>query len=340
MKWNRKFICPLIIIGSIWLVTGGCKKDLYRVDVSSIYLEIKIKRFEIDLFSLDYDSIEEKIPWFYNKYGEFFDLYNYEIINIGDAKQRTYPEYLKIFLTDYLNNEVYHKTMEVFPDLTNLERELTGAFRHYKYHFPEKEIPEIITYVSRFNQSVVTAEGIIGIGLDKYLGRDEDYYVQLGLNRYTILNMHSGKIPSDCMMAWGLSEFEYNDSVDNLLSNMIYNGQIMFFVKSMLPNHPDSLVMGFTSSQMQFCIMNEDRMWEYLIGEKLLFETDRVTISKFTGYGPFTADFTRESPARAAVWIGWRIVEAYAKNNPDRSLADIMHDKNYHRILTLSKYNP
>jgi len=330
----------LIIIGSIWLVTGGCKKDLYRVDVSSIDLEIKIKRFEIDLFSLDYDSIEEKIPWFYNKYGEFFDLYNYEIINIGDAKQRTYPEYLKIFLTDYLNNEVYHKTMEVFPDLTNLERELTGAFRHYKYHFPEKEIPEIITYVSRFNQSVVTAEGIIGIGLDKYLGRDEDYYVQLGLNRYTILNMHSGKIPSDCMMAWGLSEFEYNDSVDNLLSNMIYNGQIMFFVKSMLPNHPDSLVMGFTSSQMQFCIMNEDRMWEYLIGEKLLFETDRVTISKFTGYGPFTADFTRESPARAAVWIGWRIVEAYAKNNPDRSLADIMHDKNYHRILTLSKYNP
>jgi hypothetical protein len=121
---------------------------------------------------------------------------------------------------------------------------------------------------------------------------------------------------------------------------MIYNGQIMFFVKSMLPGHPDSLVMGFTSSQMKFCSMNEDRMWEYLIEEKLLFETDRMIISKFTGYGPFTADFTRESPARAAVWIGWRIVEAYAKNNPDESLADIMHEKNYHRILTLSKYNP
>ena len=340
MKWNSKFIYPLMMTGFIWLIMSGCKKDIYRVDVSSIDLEIKIKRFEVDLFSLDYDSIEEKIPWFYNKYGEFFDLYNYEIINIGDAKQSTYPEYLKIFLTDYLNNQVYYKTMEVFPDLTNLERKLTDAFRHYKYHFPEKEIPEIITYISRFNQSVVTAEGIIGIGLDKYLGRDEDYYARLGLNRYTILNMHREKIPSDCMMAWGLSEFEYNDSVDNLLSNMIYNGQIMFFVQSMLPGHPDSLIMGFTSSQMRFCRMNEDRMWEYLIEEKLLFETNRMIISKFTGYGPFTADFTRESPARAAVWIGWRIVEAYAKNNPDKSLADIIHEKNYHRILTLSKYNP
>jgi len=340
MKWNRKFIGPVIVSGLFLFGFSGCKKNPYQVDISSLDLEVKIKRFEVDLFSLEYDSIENKIPWFYHKYGEFFDLYNYRIINIGDANQKTYPEYLKIFLTDYLNNEVYQKTMEIYPDLTDLERELTLAFRHYKYHFTEKEVPEIITYVSRFNQSVVTAEGIIGIGLDKYLGTNTDYYIQLGLNQYTIRNMHKGKIPSDCLMAWGLSEFEFNDSVNNLLSNMIYNGQIMFFVKSMLPDQPDSLIMGFTSPQMQFCIMNEDRMWEYLIEKKLLFETDRMTINKFTGYGPFTRDFTRESPARAAIWIGWRIVEAYAENNPDKSLADIMQEKNYQQILTLAKYNP
>jgi len=294
----------------------------------------------MDLFTLDWDSIQEKIPWFYEKYGDFFDLYNYRIINIGGAGDRTYPEYLKLFLTDYLNNEVYHKTMEVFPDLTGLEKELTSAFRHYRYYFPSMEIPEIITYVSRFNQSIVTAEGMIGIGLDKYLGRETDYYKQLGLNQYTILNMHREKIPSDCIMAWGLSEFEYNDSVDNLLSNMLYHGQIMFFVKSMLPDQHDSLIMGFTSPQMRFCMMNEDRMWEYLIEQKLLFETDRMTISKFTGYGPFTKDFSHESPARAAVWIGWKIVEAYARNNPEKSLYDIMNITNYQQLLASSKYDP
>lgn len=336
---DKSKITIKIILGLLILFTG-CKKDPYKVDISSEDLQIKIKRFEMDLFDTDLDSIEASIPGFYYKYGDFFDLYNYEIINIGGADQRTYPEYLKIFLTDYLNYEVYKKTIETYPDLGDLEKELTLAFRHYHHYYPDNAIPEIITYISRFNQSVVTTEGIIGIGLDKYLGRECDYYRQLGLNQYFIVNMHGIKIPSDCMMAWALSEYEYNDSVDNLLSNMVYNGQIMFYVKSMLPHQADSLIMGFTADEMSFCRNNEGRMWEYLIENKLLFETNRTIIRKFTGSGPFTKDFTSESPARAAVWLGWRIVEAYSRNNPGVSLKDIMEEQDYQKILTLSKYNP
>jgi hypothetical protein len=336
---NKNKIGLKIIMGLL-IILAGCKKDPYKVDISSEDLTIHIKRLEMDLFETDFDSIEASIPGFYNKYGDFFDLYNYKIINIGGADQTTYPEYLKIFLTDYLNYAVYKKTIETYPDLDDLERELTLAFRYYHHYFPGKVIPEIITYISRFNQSVVTAQGIIGIGLDKYLGRGCDYYRQLGLNQYFILNMHREKIPSDCMMAWALSEYEYNDSVDNLLSNIVYNGQIMFFVKSMLPHQPDSLIMGFTGDEMNFCRNNEGRMWEYLIEHKLLFETNLTTIRKFTGPGPFTKDFTGESPARAAVWLGWRIVEAYSRNNPELGLKDIMEEQDYQKILTLSRYNP
>jgi len=154
------------------------------------------------------------------------------------------------------------------------------------------------------------------------------------------VNMYREKIPSDCIMAWALSEYEFNDSTDNLLSNMVYNGQIMFYVKSMLPHQPDSLIMGFTGDEMNFCRNNEARMWEYLIENKLLFETERSVIRKFTGDGPFTKDFTSESPARAAVWLGWRIVESYSENNPKLSLKDIIEVRDYQKILTLSKYDP
>jgi hypothetical protein len=335
-----KYKITIIIILGLGLLLAGCRKDPYKVDISSEDLQIKIKRFEIDLFDTDLDSIEASIPGFYKEYGDFFDLFNYKIINIGGAGQRTYPDYLKIFLTDYLNNEVFKRTVAIYPDLDDLEQELTLAFRHYHHYFTEKPIPDIITYISRFNQSVVTAEGIIGIGLDKYLGRDCDYYKQLGLNQYMILNMYREKIPSDCMMAWALSEYEYNDSTDNLLSNMVYNGQIMFWVKSMLAHQPDSLIMGFTGDEMNFCRNNEGRMWEYLIENKLLFETNRTIIRKFTGNGPFTKDFTSESPARAAVWLGWRIVEAYSRNNPGLNLEEITEEQDYQKILTLSKYNP
>jgi hypothetical protein len=108
----------------------------------------------------------------------------------------------------------------------------------------------------------------------------------------------------------------------------------------MLPEQPDSLIMGFTAEQMGFCLNNESRMWEYLVEEKVLFNTDRMTIQKFTGNGPFTGDFTRESPARAAVWLGWRMVEDYMRHNNRITLRDLMYENDYQKILTLSKYNP
>ena len=103
----------------------------------------------------------------------------------------------------------------------------------------------------------------------------------------------------------------------------------------MTPNPNDPMIVS-----PHVCLNNEARMWEYLVENKLLFATDRITIRKFTGVGPFTKDFTNESPARAAVWIGWRIVEAYSRKNPDIGLRDIMKEQDYQKILTLSEYNP
>ncbi|MBL7111819.1 MAG: hypothetical protein ISS19_07760 [Bacteroidales bacterium] len=341
MRSKIKHLRPLILLFIFFLLTViACRKDPYQVNVSHIDLNLTIHRLEYDMFTLTLDSIEESIPGLANKYGAFFDLFNYRIINIGGADQPVYPEYLLYFLTDQLNNEVYARVMQVFPDISWLETELTEAFRHYRYYFPQKDIPELVTYVSRFNQSVVTAEGYIGIGLDKYLGPETEYYEQLGLHSYMIMNMHPSKISSDCIVAWLLSEYEMNDSAYNLLAEMIYQGQIMYGVKSMLPNQPDSLIMGFTAGQMAFCRLNEEQMWEYLVEHKLLFETERFEISKFTGYGPFTSEFTNSSPARAAVWMGWRIVEQYARRNPGMSLAVLMEQDDYQRILTESKYSP
>ncbi len=318
----------------------SCGKTTYRTDISGIELDLEIKRFERDLFSIDFDSISESTSFFYDRYGDFFDLFNYRIINIGGARQLTYPDYLKSFLTDYLNHRVYLETMEVFPDLGELELILSDAFKRYRYHFPGREVPEIFSFVSRFNQSIVTSEGILGIGLDNYLGTGCEYYPNLGLHRYQILNMHPGKIPGDCMTGWAITEFEFNDSVDNVLANMIYHGKMACFTKWMLPDEPDSLIMGFSAGQMKFCRNNEAKMWEYLVEHIILFETDRMSIQKFTGNGPFTGNFTHESPARASVWLGWRIVEEYLRRNPELTLRDLMMEDDYQKILTLSRYNP
>ena len=335
--WKFGFLVLFIVTA---ILLPSCRNSPYESDISGVELELEIQRFERDLFEVNLDSIPESVDFFYERYGDFFDLFNFRIIQIGGARQITYPDYLKSFLTDYLNNQVYLETLRKFPELKVQEELLSDAFKRYRVHFPGREIPRIISFISRFNQSIVTAEGILGIGLDNYLGADHEFYVRLGLNQYQIDNMYSGKIPSDCMMGWGMSEFEYQDSADNVLSNMIYHGKMAFFTKMMLPAEADSVIMGFSAGQMNFCRNNESTMWEYLVEHKMLFETDRMSILKFTGSGPFTRDFTPESPARAAVWLGWRIVEEYMRRNPEITLEDLMRDNDFQKILALSKYNP
>jgi len=329
----------LIIISGL-LILSACRKDPYQVYFPEGQLEMKIKRLESDLFSLDLDSISAKIPLFYDNYGDFFDLYNTRVINIGGSGLVTYPQYLTVFLTDYLNNEVYRATMETYPDLTELERQLSEAFSHYNYFFPDRQIPALYSFISRFNHSIVIADSVLAVGLDKYLGTGSEYYQRLGLHSYLVKNMHPEKILSDCISSWCLTEFLYNDSVDNVLSNMIYNGKILYLTKSLLPGHPDHLIAGFTDMELQFCQTNEDVMWEYLIENKILFLSDRLSIQKFTGNGPFTKEFSDASPARAAVWIGWRIIEDYARRNPGLSMQEIMNENDYQKILALSRYNP
>ncbi len=72
----------------------------------------------------------------------------------------------------------------------------------------------------------------------------------------------------------------------------------------------------------------------------LLFESDRMTIMKYTGVGPYTKAFTTESPARAAVWLGWKIIESYTRKFPDLQLSDLMKENDYQKILTLQGIIP
>ena len=323
-----------------FLFISCSKNNPYEADVSDEQVEIKIKRLDKDLFNVTLDSLHKEIPALNNKYGNFFELYNRNIINLGGSNSKDYPDRLTGFITDYVINQVHQRTMEVFPELKDTENKLTSGFKHYKHYFPEKTVPAVYSYIGGFNQSIVVDDSVLAVGLDKYLGRDCEFYDKLGWSEYLQKNMYKEKIPSDCMKAWAQTEWEFNDSVDNILSNMLYRGKLLYFTKSMLPEEPDTLIMGFTSDELNWCKANEKQIWDYLIEHKLLFKTDYMTINKFVNPAPFTTGFPRESPGRAINWLGWKIIEEYMKRNKNVSLKELMHENDYQKVLAESKYHP
>ena len=148
-------------------------------------------------------------------------------------------------------------------------------------------------------------------------------------------------IVPDCMKGWATSEFEYDNSQKDLLSKMVYNGKILYFMDALLPHIENSRKIGYTSDQIIWCKHNESNIWAFFIEHKLLYSTDHAENIKYIGEAPFTPGFPEGSPGRVGQWLGWQIVRAYMDNNPDVSLSELMEEENdAQKILTKSKYKP
>lgn len=329
------------IFNVLLLVTlHGCNRNPLDIDISKSTLHIEIQRFDEEIFTLDFDTINEAITAFYELYNDFYDVYNVHVINIGPASQKYYGSYLSMFANDPNNKEVFTETARVFEDITEIEEQLSDAFSRYQYHFPDSSVPVLVAYIGGFNHKLFTVNNFIGIGLDQYLGRDSRYYDLLETPEYLQYNQHPGKLATDIINVWGSAKYSFNDSVDNVLNRMIYGGLLLWFNDVLLPDVADSIKIGFSPDQMLWCRNNESQMWTYLVEKKLLFATDPLDIRKLTDEAPNTYFFTPESPGRASVWLGWKIVKEYVKRNPGLTVSEIMSERDYQKILRESKYHP
>lgn len=332
-------ICALSVLPGIY----SCRRNQYKIRISPVRkVNIEIKRLEKDLFEADPAEIAGKLPALKNKYDGFLQLFSY-VINTGNINDQSFGDYLAKFCTDKQNNEVYGMTIKKYPDVNFVRTGLEDAFRHYIYYFPHKTVPAVYTCITGFNNSIITGDSALGISLDRYLGADCKYYPALEIYKYMAARMTEEYIVPDCIYGWGSSEWDFSSmkyNPANVLAEIIHEGKLKYFEKCMLPDVPDNIIFGFTADQMKFCRNNEGRMWQYLVEHDLMFKTDQFVIKKLIGDAPFTSYFTNESPGRASVWTGFRIIESYMSKHKGIKLEDLMNNTDVQGILEMAKYNP
>ena len=328
-------ICLILLYGC-----GHDENKLDKVDVSGIKVNLKVHRFDKALFAIPPDSISSNIPKLEKEFGEFFNLFCARIINIGGSNSRDFEILLKKYVSDYNMLTVYNDCNKNFDNVSEITNNLASGFKYYKSYFPKKNIPEIYFFMGGFNKSIVTSENILGIGLERYLGTNYSYYPRLGLAAYQSYRMQKEFIVPDCFRAIAWADYQYNDSIDDLIHQMIYQGKVQYFIDAMLPELPDTVKFAYSKSQWDWCVANEKTMWSYLIDNKQLFITGEMDVKRYIDDAPFTTMFPHDSPGRTGVWMGWKIVSNYMKNHPEISLEKLMKENNYEVILDGSKYNP
>ncbi|SMO68808.1 hypothetical protein SAMN06265379_1056 [Saccharicrinis carchari] len=322
------------------VIVFSCRDKTMHPDVSDIQVNFELFPIYQEIHGVDTLKIDSEISPIVNRHKDFMRAYAFKMINLGNPQAPDFPERMYDFITYPANKDIYAKSNEIFPDFKDFRRELESGFRHYKYYFPEVSIPNIYLMISGFSQSIAVDSAWVGVSIEKYLGEDCEFYEWLNIPKYLRRGMTKEKMAPDVLRAIALTNFTYNKQVDDLINNMIFKGKVRYFVHRMFPDIQDTLLFDYTPQQMHWCQEHEADMWASLVEWKHLFEEDRMTIQKYTGDAPFTANFGNNSAPRAGEFIGYKIVKAYIKNNKHISLKELMEETDGRKILAASKYRP
>ena len=328
-----KIITSLLIL-VVFLSCQNSEQKSLQIDPSELAeIKVEIKRYGKALFEIDTTHFRAGLIKIQPEFAYFLDADLNDTANINQ---------LFSFVSDSQTRRLYQKTLEAYPDLNQLEEELSDAFSRYHYFFTENTIPEIFTYVSDlyYERPVWMKDSVLVVALDIYLGRDFFLYPHLGLPQYKIRCMESVYISADIMKILYFKEVWSNQKQNTLLDRMITGGKILYYLDAVLPALPDTVKLCYSKKQLIWAEENEKSVWAFIVHDELLYSTDYKTQANLILDGPFTKGFSGESPSRLGVFIGWHIVQEYMLKHPEFSLQELMNVKDAQLILQQSGYKP
>jgi len=320
----------------IFLVVFSCSSgnDRRKPDISDIEIgKIKVSRYEQALFAVDKSNLKFELQKLQPQFPMFLH---------GDLNDTLNLKRIRDYLNDTLLMAVFKDSQKLWPDLSNLESELTEAFRHYKNYYPRKKLPDVYTYISGFDYEypVQYFDNHLLIALDMYLGANYPRYKKLGVANYMLRRFSKEYLVRDCMFTIARSETDVLKSGPSLLDKMILEGKLLWFTGIMLPDLPASVLFDYTQAQWEWATKAESTVWAFLIENELLYSGEMQPIQKFIYDGPYTSYFGVESPPRLGSYIGWQIITSFMNRHTEITPEELMKNNNPQEILNQSGYKP
>src|ERR1700748_1367536 len=122
---------------SLLLTACGRHKD---VDVSNIAVDVKIDRFDKEFDAMRTKPMAQQAAYLQKKYGIFYRDFVALLLQNQDVNTQdtAYFQLLRKVFANQDYNSLRHDVDSVYPDMDKQNAELTDAFKHIKYYFPQK----------------------------------------------------------------------------------------------------------------------------------------------------------------------------------------------------------
>jgi len=314
-----------------------------NADISGLDVSLHVKRFENDLVQLSNANVSSHYEMLRKNYPDFLLFYEQQIL--GFKVKSDTVAWLKDSLVKYLRQPytkmLYDTSRKKFSDFSPYQNKLTEAFKHFRYYFPDKPIPSVITFLNG-PRAFTLGDSSLAIGLDNYFGPQFPAYqiANPPIPQFIIRKLRPEYITPDCMHVMATNYFPFDGAGKKLIDGMVYNGKIIYFISKMCPQLPDSLISGFSDKSLQWCDNNEPDIWNFFINHKLLYSVNAPDFDNYLNESPNTAGMPPDAPGNIGSWVGWQIVRKYMQENSKVTLSQLMQTQDGQAILQGSGYKP
>lgn len=329
MSIKKGFLAILVFI-----IGFSCQRD--PLDIDSTKIKLNIDYYNMDSVFRQAKGADLE-AWNRRFKSEINEAYMYELgvgLRLQADDDSSILSNIAQFSADPFMQKFEKRIQEKFPKPYVKFESVQSGLRNLKYHFPEMKMPKAIVFVnSVFQSSAFATQNELVIGLERYLGKNDDLIQQLPpqvFYEWIKEGMEERYLERDALSNWILTHLvEMKEG--NLAENMVNWGKVLYFTEAAYPSLPKADIIRYTEADLKWAQENEASFWKYLVKEKMLFRINEDESINMLAPGPFTPGLPEKGPDRLGQYLGWKMVQNYMEEN-DISLKQLLKTP-YNKIL-------
>ncbi|MHA8060539.1 gliding motility protein [Aquirufa beregesia] len=339
MKNNRRYEAFFwVILIPFFFGSCGSTDDKKEIKAKTPVIHLDIQRLDRAIANC---QNEKQIDSTLQKHPEVLHAY----FSVGTNRSTELAKnFFALFQNPALRKFYEQSQQHAFFGGQALENELQAAFQEIKNEFPQAKIPKIRTVFTGFGavgnfktQHLVVSDSLIIIGLDYFMGK-KGMYLPQNVYDYQLRRLEPRALVGQILLLYAGYFNKHEAENATMLSDMIWYGKSYAFAKKMVPTLADSLLFGYTQTELAESDMFQQEIWEHFIDQSLLYKQDEFIKAKYLGERPKTIEIGPACPGSIGRWLGWKIIDAYQINHPKESLAEVMAKPDANQLFQASGY--
>ncbi len=136
-----------------------------------------------------------------------------DVLQLGAVNDSDINTRMLVYFQDSTLQALIADVERQYADISDINHQLSKAFERLSRLIDGLELPQVYTQISSLDQSIVVADSLLGISLDKYLGADYPAYLRYGYTEQQRRTMTRQYIVPDCLCFYLLSKYPLSDEM-------------------------------------------------------------------------------------------------------------------------------